>query len=291
MGAVKDLRRKAHATGQKLQSLIDNRQDVINPYEDVTSLAGMISNPYANMTNTYADLTNPFANMSNAYANVTNAYADMSNPYANLQVATMAADMANEQTDISLASALDTLRATGSGAGGATALAREAAASKQSIAAGIEQQEMRNNELRAQGEAQRQQMIAQGSMQQQMAQAQGAMNVQQMAAQGQYNLMMAQAGAGMEIQNMAAAGEMQTMGMRLAEAERIQNAGVLGKTFMFNAQEQRDAAEMSRLSGLQSQYAQGAVDLKQANRQLVGDFIGAAGSILGGPVGGKIFGD
>ena len=46
-----------------------------------------------------------------------------SNPYANLGVATKAAEMRMEQTDAALANTLDTLRATGSGAGGATALA------------------------------------------------------------------------------------------------------------------------------------------------------------------------
>jgi len=47
-----------------------------------------------------------------------------SNPYANLGVATKAAEMQMEQTDAALANTLDTLRATGSGAGGATHLHR-----------------------------------------------------------------------------------------------------------------------------------------------------------------------
>ena len=34
----------------KLNTLESNRQEVINPYEDVTSLSGMISNPFANLS-------------------------------------------------------------------------------------------------------------------------------------------------------------------------------------------------------------------------------------------------
>ena len=76
----------------------------------------------------------------------------LSNPYANLSVATQAAEMQAEQTDIALANTLDAVRAGGFGAGGATALAQAAARSKQGISASIEQQEVNNEKLRAQGE-------------------------------------------------------------------------------------------------------------------------------------------
>ena len=83
---------------------------------------------------------------------------DFENPFANLQVATRAAEMQAEQADISLASTLDTLRATGASAGGATALARAAAQRKRGVSAQIQQQEARNAQLRAQGEVQAQQL-------------------------------------------------------------------------------------------------------------------------------------
>jgi len=83
-----------------------------------------------------------------------------SNPYANLGVATKAAEMQMEQTDAALANTLDTLRATGSGAGGATALAQAALQSKNAVAADIQQQEAANQRLRAQGQAQLQTQIA-----------------------------------------------------------------------------------------------------------------------------------
>jgi len=96
--------------------------------------------------------------------------ADMANPYANLQVATQAAEMQGEQADIALASSLDTLRATGAGAGGATALARAAAQSKRGVSASIEKQEARNAQLRAQGEMQAAQMRQTGQIAQFRAQ-------------------------------------------------------------------------------------------------------------------------
>jgi hypothetical protein len=77
---------------------------------------------------------------------------DLSNPFANLGVATSAAEIQMEQTDIALANTLDTLQSTGASAGGATALAQAAKASKKDVAANIEQQEAQNEKLKAQGE-------------------------------------------------------------------------------------------------------------------------------------------
>jgi len=83
---------------------------------------------------------------------LTNPFINLSNPYANLSVATKAAEMQAEQTDIALANTLDSLRKTG--AGGATALAQAALKSKQGITASIQQQEVANEKLRAQGQMQ-----------------------------------------------------------------------------------------------------------------------------------------
>lgn len=91
---------------------------------------------------------------------IINPYASMSNPMENLQVATKAAEMQAEQSDLALANTLDALRQTG--AGGATALAQAALKSKQGIASTIEQQEVQNARLAAQGEQRVQQLQAQG---------------------------------------------------------------------------------------------------------------------------------
>jgi len=77
-----------------------------------------------------------------------------SNAFADLQIATQAADLQAQQADQALANTLSTIRATGAGAGGATAIAQAALQSKLGIAATIEQQEARNTQLRAQGQQQ-----------------------------------------------------------------------------------------------------------------------------------------
>ncbi len=77
----------------------------------------------------------------------------LSNPYANLGVATQAADIQAQETDKALANTLDTIKQSGMGAGGATALAQAAAQSKAKVAANLESQEATNNKLAAEGEA------------------------------------------------------------------------------------------------------------------------------------------
>lgn len=120
----KRARRERDRIAREMQQFEQNRQEIINPYANVTSNAPMIEE------------------MRN----------DLSNPFANLGVATGAAEIQMEQTDIALANTLDTLQATGASAGGATALAQAARASKKEVAANIEQQEAQNEKLRAQGE-------------------------------------------------------------------------------------------------------------------------------------------
>ena len=132
-GAAKKRERAARREKSKLQRklnyLENNRQDIINPAEGVTNLSGLAQDLSGQLTNNLA----------------------------NLSVATQAAEIQIEQADISLANTLDTIRATGAGAGGATALAQAALQSKKGVAASIEQQEAQNEKLRAQGEQQLQQ--------------------------------------------------------------------------------------------------------------------------------------
>lgn len=123
---------------KKISTLEANRQTIINPYEDVRDLSG-----------------------------------DITNPYANLQVATKASDFQADEADISLASTLDFLRQTGSSAGGATAIAQSALRSKAGISANLEQQEMQNQKLMAQGEFQAQTVRMGEGQRVQQAQAAG----------------------------------------------------------------------------------------------------------------------
>jgi len=126
--AAKRAMRRANADKKKrtaeLKSLENSRQAIINPYQNTKDLSSLA-----------VDLS-----------------GKLSNPFASLGVSTAAAEMQAEQTDIALANTLDTLRATGAGAGGATALAQAALQGKKGIAASIENQEMQNERLKAQGQ-------------------------------------------------------------------------------------------------------------------------------------------
>mgnify|MGYP003112164742 CR=1 FL=1 len=130
-GARRAARRQAARARRlqgKLNRLVANRQDVIDPSQNIVDRSGLISNTMGN-----------------------------------LQVSTQAAEFQAEEADLSLASTLDTMRATGAGSGGATALAQAALRSKAGVSATIEKQEAENARLRAQGAQRAQQMrLAEG---------------------------------------------------------------------------------------------------------------------------------
>ena len=182
------------AAQRTLDRLIADRQDVINPFEDVKNLSSMLSNPMAN-----------------------------------LSVATQAAEMEVEEADISLANTLDTVRATGASAGGATALAQAALQSKKGVSASIEAQEAQNEKLRAQGEQQLQQQ-------------------------------------------------------KMSEAQRIQSAEAQGKQFVFGAQENRETAQMDRvsaqISGAEQRQSQAGSDRTSAITGMVGSLASIGGSYM-----------
>ena len=183
--AAREAERKAAAEKAKAQraldALIDDRQDVINPFENVDDLSSMLSNPMAN-----------------------------------LSVATQAAEMQVEESDISLANTLDTVRATGG--------------SKKGVSASIEAQEAQNEKLKAQGQQRLQQQ-------------------------------------------------------EMAEAQRMQSAESQGKQFVFNAQEQRDTAQMDRLSsqisGAAQRESQASADQTGALTGAIGGIASVAGSYMG----------
>ena len=113
-----------HRAKNNLAELEASRQEIINPYEGMESVAGM----------------------------ATDTSGMLKNRMANIGVATQAAEMQIEQADIALANTLDTLAATGASAGGATALAQAAMQSKKGVSASIEKQEVANQQNAAQAE-------------------------------------------------------------------------------------------------------------------------------------------
>jgi|TARA_B110000908_G_scaffold145417_1_gene175689 hypothetical protein len=160
--AKADAEREKSRLNREIQIFESNRQDVINPYSGVTSLAGL----------------------------ATDLSGNLSNPFANLGVATGAAEIQMEQTDIALANTLDVLQATGASAGGATALAQAAKRSKKEVSASIQMQEAKNEQLAAQGEARMQQqyMAEQARLQRiQISEGGRAQNAQAQGAAFQYN--------------------------------------------------------------------------------------------------------
>jgi len=216
-GAAKRRERAAKAEKDRLQrkltNLENNRQDIINPYEGASDLSSLA-----------ADLS-----------------GQMSNPFANLSVATQAAEMEIEQADISLANTLDTIRATGASAGGATALAQAALASKKGVSASIESQEAQNEKLRAQGEqALEQQRVAE-----------------------QRRLQGIQIGEGQRMQGLDAAGQQFMFGAQ--ETRELQQLNRVS----------------AQLGGAQAQQMQASADQTGAYTSMVGGLASIAGSTIG----------
>ena len=144
--AAKGARGAQARAQQKMENLKRKRPTPINPYSSTKDLSEMAQ-----------DLS-----------------GQLTNAFSNLGVATQAAEIQMEQTDIALANTLDTLRATGASAGGATALAQAALQSKKDIAASIESQEAQNEKLKAQGQQQlQQQRVAEQQRLQSIAIAEG----------------------------------------------------------------------------------------------------------------------
>jgi len=178
--AKKDAEQRRLQGEKEMDELEANRQDIINPYDEIEDLSGTISNPFAN-----------------------------------LGVATQAAQMQVEEADIALANTLDTLRATGASAGGATALAQAALKSKMGVSASIEQQEAANEKLKAQGEQQMNQAILNEKQRVQQARVSGEQFVfgaQETREMQQLNRTQAQIDLASGAESAAAAAEMSAVG-------------------------------------------------------------------------------
>jgi len=222
MGAADEAAAAAARERARLQAQLDSleksRQEIINPYETTKDVSGLAKNLSGMITN----------------------------PYANLGVATQASKFEAEQTDIALANTLDTLKETGSSAGGATALAQAALKSKQGISANLEQQEAANEKLRAQGESDMQRM--------KMAEEQRIQGVQ--------------IGEAQRVQGAEAAGKSFMFGARE------------------NREQQKIDRVAAQLGGAQRQEAQARADKTSALTGMIGGIASAAGSFMSASGGG-----
>ena len=143
----------------------------------------------ARIKNDRIQITNPYAGNTNL-SNLATDLSDMiSNPFNSLGVATQSAKIQMEQSDIALSNALETLTTTGASAGGATALAQAALASKKGVSANLEQQEAQNQKLKAQGQQQMEKLAMSEAQRIQGVQISEGQRMQQGEAAGQQFVM------------------------------------------------------------------------------------------------------
>jgi len=211
--AATDARNEAKRIGGQISMLEEQRKKdipVINPYENAEDLSSMIT-----------DLS-----------------GNLSNPYANMGVATGAAEIQMEQTDIALANTLDALMASGASAGGATALAQAAAASKKSVAASIQAQEAQNEQLKAQGESRLQGMKMAEAQRVQSGLFGEAARQQDIDAKGKEFVYREKDNRMMQQLNRKTAqqtGQQQVAAQRSADAASIMGAGIQGAAGIIGA--------------------------------------------------------
>ena len=211
--AAKGARNEAKRIGDQISMLEEQRKKdipVINPYENAEDLSSMIT-----------DLS-----------------GNLSNPYANMGVATGAAEIQMEQTDIALANTLDALMASGASAGGATALAQAAAASKKSVAASIQAQEAQNEQLKAQGESRLQGMKMAEAQRVQSGLFGEAARQQDIDAKGKEFVYREKDNRMMQQLNRKTAqqtGQQQVAAQRSADAASIMGAGIQGAAGIIGA--------------------------------------------------------
>jgi hypothetical protein len=210
-------RRRAEQKGKRLTAKIEhlekNRTKIVNPFEGITDISGMAS-----------DLS-----------------AMASAPKMNLAVATQAAEMQAQESDIALANTLDILAASGASAGGATALAQMALKSKQGISASIEQQEARNQETM------------------EKSRVEGELRIQGI--------------------KMSEAKRMQDV--KMSQAEKVQTAEAKGKEFVYREEDSRDMQKLNRLSAQLSGADQQAAAARASGTAAISAGIGAVGNIAG----------
>ena len=231
----------AHRAKNHLAELEASRQEIINPYEGMESVAGM----------------------------ATDVSGTLKNRMKNIGVATQAAEMQIEEADIALANTLDTLAATGASAGGATALAQAAMQSKKGVSAGIEQQEVANQQNAAKAEMQLDQAKMSEQLRLQGISMSEAKRIQQADAAGKDYVFKAT-----ETREVA--------GLDRAQAQ-VENA----QAAVAQHQAARDGAVGSAISGLGAVASSvgGLAEANAAKKAASSVVNNAAGAVIGGPMG------
>ena len=321
--AAKGYKNEAERKAGEIAEIEANRQYIPNPYENIRDLSGIaqnvsglaqdasgnIQNVSGMATNLSGMATNVSGMATNLSGMATNLSGMINNPFANLGVATQAAEMQAEEADLSLANTLDTIRATGSGAGGATALAQAALQSKKGVSASIEQQESNNEKLKAEGitrmqeqkmaEAQRLQNIGMSEAQRiqnvGMSEAQRVQNIgisenqriQNIGMSEAQRIQTAQFSEAQRLQGINISEAQRLQGVEFSEAQRMQAAETEGIKFQYGEQESRDIARLNRLSGQEAQQRANQASAKQGQSAAYGGIASGIGSIAGGVAAGS----
>tara|TARA_R110000851_G_scaffold62844_2_gene143840 strand:- start:1049 stop:2284 length:1236 start_codon:yes stop_codon:yes gene_type:complete len=300
---AKNAARAANGIQGEIDYLEDNRQQIINPYEGITDLSGMmtdLSGLKSDLSGTQSDISGMAVDLSSMATDLSDLITDtsggISNPMANLSVATAAAEMQAEEADIALANTLDMLSATGASAGGATALAQAALQSKKGVAASIQGQEKANADSAARGEVRvqdtkmrEQQRIQNAEFGEasriqnlEISEAGRIQNIEMGEARRMQNIEMSEARRMQDVQ-FGEASRVQQFGIN--EAARIQQVGMQGEMFKYAEQDRREMQQLNRASsellGFQAAEAQANANYAGA----IGAGVGALGNIAGGLIG------
>ncbi len=240
----------AHRAKNNLAELEASRQEIINPYEGMESVAGM----------------------------ATDASGMLKNRMANIGVATQAAEIEIEQADIALANTLDTLAATGASAGGATALAQAAMQSKKGVSASIEKQEVANQQNAAKAEMQLDQAKMSEQLRLQGISMSEAKRIQQAEAAGKdYVFKATEIREGEQLDR--AQTEVENAQATVAAYQQARDAGVAGTISSLGN-------VATSLGGVMNESAANKIPSMGSTAGKVVD--NAAGGAIGGPMGGMM---
>ena len=251
---VQDQQQMFSERQKEQQAILDRQKQSFQDFQ--------FENPFADIKNPYADLKTEFENL----------YEGMENPYEDLTVNMRAAEFQAEQGAQQRANILSNLRgAAGSSgiAGLAQALANQGSAQAQQISANIAQQETMNQRLAARGAQQIQQMERVGA---ERARALG-ISREQLVAQGGFK-------ADVLRQQGAAA---------VQQAEFGRESTLLGIDYGLlaganQAEQQALANQMSAMGMEVSMHGSQAA----AGASMFSSIVGAAATVLGGPIGGAV---
>jgi len=176
-----------------------------------------------------------------------------SNTFGDLQVATQAAKLKAEEADQSLANTLQQMQIGGFGAAGATAIAQAALQSKLGITAQIEQEEARNNELRARGQQQVEQIRMSESKRLQDIAFSERLRLEELREREGIRIQEGKFGEAGRIQQAQLSEALRKQAAELSERQALREADIQGIQYQQGIAFDRVERNLDRLANLQTQ--------------------------------------